>query len=223
MLARARAGAEFVRRFGPLRFGREVVYQFVNRLHERRLGVRTAATVRLADIGIVSGDAMDSTALGYGALFSVIRALPIDYPSSVFLDYGAGKGRAVCVAATQPFRRVVGIDLSEVLVELARQNVKVLKRRRAKQIDLFVIDATEFQVPPDANVIYFYNPFSGETLRRVVGKLRASFEQHPRTMHVIFFNNDHFDRMIAGERWITKLRQTGFYPSISCGVYEARP
>ena len=56
----------------------------------------------------MSADAMDSTALGYGALFSVIRSLPIDYPSSVFLDYGAGKGRAVCVAATQPFRRVVG-------------------------------------------------------------------------------------------------------------------
>jgi SAM-dependent methyltransferase len=223
VFARAKAGAEFVRRFGPLRFGREIVYQVVNRFHERRLGVRTAATVRLADIGIVSDDAMDSTPLGYRALFSVIRGLPVDYPSSVFLDYGAGKGRAVCVAATLPFRRVVGIDLSNVLIELARQNVKVLKHRRATQIDLLVVDATEFQVPPDANVIYFYNPFAGETLRRVIGRLRASFEQHPRTMYVIFFNNDHFDQMIAGERWITKLRQTGFYPSISCGVYEARP
>lgn len=223
MLAKVRAGAEFIRRFGPVRFGRELVYQFVNRFHEHRLGVRTSKTIRLTDIGIVSVDAMDSTPLGYGALFSVIRGLPIDYPSSVFLDYGAGKGRAVCVAATQPFRRVVGVDLSEVLIELARRNVNALRHRRAKQIDLLVVDATEFQVPHDANVVYFYNPFSGQTLRRVIANLRLSFERHPRTMHVIFFNNDHFDGMIAGEGWISKVRQTSFYPSISCGIYEARP
>ena len=141
----------------------------------------------------------------------------------MFLDYGAGKGRAVCAAATQPFRRVIGIDLSEMLIDLARRNVETMRHRRANQIDLVVVDATEFEVPPDANVVYFYNPFSGDTLRRVIDNLRTSFHQHPRLIHVVFFNNDHFDGMIAKEGWISKVRQTSFYPSISCGVYEARP
>ncbi len=109
--------------------------------------------------------------------------MPADIPTSVFLDYGAGKGRVVCAASTRPFRHVLGLDSA------------------------------------DANVIYFYNPFFGETLRRVVDNIRSSHQRHSRKIHVIFCNNDHFDNII-GEGWLTKTHQAQFYPRTLCGVYE---
>jgi hypothetical protein len=81
-------------------------------------------------------------------------------------------------------------------------------------------DATAFDVPDDVNVIYFYNPFTGETLRRVTANIAASWRRHPRKIHLLFFNNDHFDRSIEGEQWLRKTHQATYYPDITCGFYE---
>src|SRR6187399_784149 len=112
-----------------LRRIRQAVYSLVTRYYEGRIGINTVRSVSMADVGVSDGEAHASTPLGYWAFFSVIRTLPIDYESSVFVDYGVGKGRALCAAATLPFRKVIGLDLSDVLVGMARQNVARMKHR----------------------------------------------------------------------------------------------
>lgn len=212
--------AAFVRARGAKRFVQECLYRASNAYYERRFGVQTTRTVRLADVGIRDQDAHDSTPLGYRSFFTIVKALPIDPRSSVFIDFGAGKGRAVCAAASLPFKRVIGLELSDVLVAALKQNIDRMQRTQATTVECVLTDATAFDIPPDASLLYFYNPFTGETLRRVVSNIQASWERHPRKIHVVFFNDDHFAKVIEGQTWIRKTHEDHFYPGVACGVYE---
>ena len=76
--------------------------------------------------------AADLTAY-YGIAPSILRALldlwlqqlhplaPIE--RTVFLDVGAGKGRAMLVASEYPFLRVEGVELNPKLADIARRNI----------------------------------------------------------------------------------------------------
>ena len=46
------------------------------------------------------------------ALEQALRELAVPYRRFTFLDFGAGKGRAVLVAARFPFQSVVGVEYS---------------------------------------------------------------------------------------------------------------
>ena len=40
-----------------------------------------------------------------------------------FVDVGAGKGRALLLAAELPFRKIIGVELNEELTRIAQKNV----------------------------------------------------------------------------------------------------
>jgi len=215
--------ARFLGRFGPRRFVQELAYRCGNGCCDRLLGVRTDGAVSKAALGIEKPDSIDYVPVGYRALYAMLRKLPVDHAESVFLDFGAGKGRAVVIAATFPFKRVVGVELSERLAETARANVARMRRRRALDVEIHQADATRFRVPDDVNVIHFFNPFIGLDLRSVVGEIRASYERSPRAIHIIFFNDDRFETIVAGETWLEKTYGGVFYPDYTCGLYVTRP
>lgn len=219
-LSRLRNGIAFLTRHGVRTFARELCHQLVNRYHERRLGVDTAGRVELKNIGVDQRDSRDCMPIGYGALFAALKRIPLAKSEVTFIDFGVGKGRAVCAAATFPFKQILGVELSAALVEAARANVQRMRHRKVQSVDIRQGDAVEFQVPRNANLIYFFNPFAGQTLARVVSNIDRSYREFPRKMYVIFFNNDHFDKAIAEKSWIRKVNQLSFYPRISCGVYE---
>jgi SAM-dependent methyltransferase len=213
------AGAFFVQH-GITGFTRELWHQSVNCYHEFRLGIDTTGRVELKTIGVRQQDARDSMPIGYGALFAALKRIPLPKSDVTFLDFGVGKGRAICAAATLPFKQIVGVELSEALVQVARANIDRMRYRKAQRVDVRQGDAVEFDLPRDANLIYFFNPFAGQTLSRVVSNIDRSYREFPRKIYVIFFNNDHFDKEVENKGWIKKMSQTTFYPRISCGVYE---
>ena len=45
-------------------------------------------------------------------LVEILADLGIYYPDCVFLDLGAGKGRALLLASQFPFKRIVGVEFS---------------------------------------------------------------------------------------------------------------
>lgn len=216
-----RNAAGFIKHHGLIGFCRELRHRVVNDCYERRLGIETTGRVKLADLGIQRGDSRDSMPIGYVEFFAVLKRVPL-HPSDVtFLDFGAGKGRAVCAAATLPFKRVIGIEVSQALFDVAVANVARMRHRKAREVDVKNSDATEYQLPDDVNLVYFFNPFAGDSLRKVVDNIYASAARAPRKIYVVFFNNDHFETIVAHRPWIRKISQTVFYPRISCGMYEA--
>ena len=203
------------------RFAQELGYRAANYYYERRLGVTTDTTVALADLGIDNAEQHDHMAMGYPHVWAALRAIPVDPRLCTFMDFGCGMGRAIVAAATLPYREIIGIDVSDQLIDLARKNVDGMRWKRAGHIELMVADAARYEIPDSVNLMYFYNPFHGEVLHRVVENIRRSFNRAPRPIHIVFFNNGHFEKVVAHQTWLRKIWQKQFYPHYSCGAYLA--
>jgi len=196
-------------------FANRVRHRIYTGYCERKFGVSTRGLIQAPELGVANADAVGYSALEYEYLLWALPAIPFPAEEVVFVDYGAGKGRALAAAATHPFRKVIGVEISEELVEIARGNLARLKRRRAECVEIHHADAAMFAVPNDANVFFFFNPFGGATLARVVERIWESWMAHPRDLFFIYFNHGRFDECIEGRPWLRKVHETSF-----CGFYR---
>jgi SAM-dependent methyltransferase len=104
-----------------------------------------------------------------------------------FADFGCGKGRVVHQAARRPFRKVIGIEISPELAAIARTSLAARSsQHRAKDVEIVVADATEYQVPDDLTIAYFFHPFYGATFDVVMRNIVASLDRNPRRLSVIY-------------------------------------
>jgi SAM-dependent methyltransferase len=119
-----------------------------------------------------------------------LDSLGSDLGDSVFLDLGCGKGKPLMVAASYPFRRLIGVDISPACVQAARRN---LARYGPEKIDparveLRVGDAQDVVFPEEPLVVYLYNPFPAAVLERVMDRLEASLRARPRRAAIVYVN-----------------------------------
>jgi SAM-dependent methyltransferase len=134
---------------------------------------------------VAAGREHDALNYGYSAIApSVFRAALARWQDTLpgaakrlsaytFVDVGAGKGRALLLAAEVPFRKVVGVELNEELARIARRNAarqSALARPRAK-IRVMHADALEFRWPRTPLLVYLYNPFACELVEQLAAKL----------------------------------------------------
>lgn len=178
-------------------------YRLSERYHEYRLGIRTNGFVpELKEFGFESSDLVDYSPAPYAAFLTAMHRISVN-ESDVFVDYGCGLGRIVSVAAQYPFKKIIGVDLVQEFVVIAQENVdRASKVSRCQDIELLVANALHYELPGDANVIHFYNPFRGETLEQVVAGLKRSLLSSPRTVTLLFANPDDFERVTSNETWI---------------------
>jgi SAM-dependent methyltransferase len=117
-------------------------------------------------------------------LTDAIRFLDESLGDFVFIDLGCGKARTVLVAVELGFGRAIGVEFAEELVAIARANIA---KTQARNATIILGDATEYEFP-DANlVVYLYNPFSAELMRRVVDNLEAHLRDFKeRKLYVIY-------------------------------------
>ena len=119
-----------------------------------------------------------------------LDGLGADLGGFTFVDLGCGKGKPLLVAATYPFRRLAGVDVSPACVAVARRNVARYRPERIDpaRVELLIGDAEDFVFPEEPLVVYLYNPFPGAVLARVVANLEASLRGRPRPCAVIYVN-----------------------------------
>jgi predicted RNA methylase len=156
-------------------------------LLERRWGTETSRVVDLGGLGIESPWRTRYEPSGWWDLRRVLR--PGEVASEdVFLDLGSGKGRIVLQAAARyPFRRVVGVELSEDLQGIAAANLAArAETLRCHDVELLVADAAEFAIPDDVTVIYLYNPFRGPIFASALDRIIESLERAPRALRIIY-------------------------------------
>jgi SAM-dependent methyltransferase len=159
VLTKAYRACLLAKRMGIRRFAQEVSYRAIDYYHECRLGVTTAETVPLADLGIDDAEQHDYMAMGYRHIWTALGAIGVEPRQCTFMDFGCGMGRAIVAAATLPYREIIGIEVSERLLSCARQNVDAMRFRKAKRVQLLLGDASRSPIPDGVNVMYFYNPF----------------------------------------------------------------
>lgn len=92
-----------------------------------------------------------------------------------FIDVGAGKGRALLLAAELPFRKVIGVELSDELSAIAKKNVASWSRVSKSQAKIRVIqqDAATFRWPRTPLLVYLYNPFACSLVADMAANLAA--------------------------------------------------
>jgi len=120
----------------------------------------------------------------------LLRKLKIDYRDFVFVDLGAGKGRALLVAAQFPFKKVIGVEFSAVLVRIAWENVAKYLRSTppCQHIEVLCRDVVEYVLPNGNAVISLYNPFGEPVMEEVLRNLESSLRSDPREIYIIYVN-----------------------------------
>ena len=104
-----------------------------------------------------------------------------------FVEFGCGKGRVVHQAARRPFRRVIGVEVSPELAAVARAGLAARRhRRRCRNVEIVVADVTQWQVPDDLTIGYFFRPFGEDTLAPVLRSIVESMDRTPRPVRLIY-------------------------------------
>jgi Histone methylation protein DOT1 len=156
------------------------------RVLDRWYGIRTTGEVQLADLGLGAADRNRYKATEWTTLPRILPRREVA-EHDVFIDFGSGLGRVVHQAAHYPFRRVIGVELSETLSEVARANIERGRHRlRCQDVEIVTADAVEYDVPDDVTVAFFANPFTGRVFATVIEHLLTSVDRRPRRLRLIY-------------------------------------
>ena len=163
-------------------------------------GTDTGGYLSPREIG--SGGVHDAMNNGYSAVAPSVfreacRRWRATLPSSAarvkaysFVDVGAGKGRALLLAAESPFRKVIGVELNQELARLAQRNITLWKRlaRPRTKIRVMHEDAAEFRWPRTPLLVYLNNPFDCALVERVASRLAAAAVSGPGLIDILYVN-----------------------------------
>lgn len=181
-------------------------------LIDRRLNVETAQEVRLVDLGLSDRHRVNYQPAGWLDLRRTLDPAGI-CSDDVFLDLGSGKGRILLAAARYHFRRVIGVEISERLIGVARRNLETSRTRRlCGHIELVNADVTEFRIPDEVTIVYLFNPFRGPVFEAVVAQLIASVDRRPRTVRVIYRNAREHQQLMDTGRFVLMRVTRGLPP-----------
>jgi hypothetical protein len=117
-----------------------------------------------------------------------LSALQIRYEDFIFIDFGSGKGRALFLASDHPFRRIIGIEFSPELHALAQENIRryASNTQKCRDIASICMDFTQFKLPTEPLVLFFYNPASSDVMATVATNIARSLEEKYRPILVIY-------------------------------------
>jgi SAM-dependent methyltransferase len=151
--------------------------------YERRFNIRTHGYFTTASLQIPDPDSVFYLPTSYPGFFRAMRHVSVE---GAFVDYGCGLGRALIAAATFPFTRVTGLELSAQVAARAQENIARARGMRCPEIELIRTHAASWQVPDDVRVFHFYNPFGNPTLRSVLTDIARSLRTAPRRVWILF-------------------------------------
>jgi SAM-dependent methyltransferase len=125
----------------------------------------------------------------------------------VVLDYGCGKGRVGFFLSDRGGAKTIGIEYDERIYKSALENQKTAKAKA----DFALTWAEEYEVPPDVNRCYFFNPFSAEILHKVMARIIESYYENPREAFLFFYYPA--DEYIS---YLMTVDELEFYDEIEC-------
>ncbi len=105
--------------------------------------------------------------------------------NNTLIDYGCGKGRVDFFLSYQVRCHSIGIEYDERIYEKAVENQDTAVCGGRTVFEL--MKAEQFEVPKEVDRFYFFNPFSVELLKKVIGRILESYYENPREMKLFFY------------------------------------
>lgn len=160
-------------------------------------------------------------------LMTIIAGLGIEYQRYVFVDLGAGKGRAVLLASHFPFRQIVGVEYSPALADVMKANIASYRnpQQRCSKLIGVLQDATQYELPQEDLVLFFHHPFDAVVFREIRNRIEQSLASYPRRILVIYY--DPQCEAVFHESSSFRLRDRGgsrgrFAASCEWAIYESQ-
>jgi SAM-dependent methyltransferase len=169
------------------------------RHYENKFGIETSTIYLLRDKLSLYKDGEDYQPTPYKKLEKVIEYLK---PGSddVCVDLGCGKGRVVIFFASQRVKKVIGVELVENLVEIAKKNLANLKIKDRAPVEIFQGDVTGFNFE-EGTIFFLFNPFGYQTLERVILNIKNTLVTNPRKIRILYYNPVH-RQVLDNEDWL---------------------
>lgn len=152
-------------------------------LQMRRLGL-DYALAEVEEMGLPPERAHRHGSSHVMHLRPILKRLRIG-PTDAIIDLGCGKWRALAIMARFPFRRIAGVELSPVVAQIARANLRKLGLDR---IEVFDGDAGRFEALDDFSHAFMFDPFPCNVVAEVTGNLQRSLSRRPRRLTVVYAN-----------------------------------
>ena len=143
----------------------------------------------------LEGDALDCavwyTPAPVKTLRYILKHAGTDLSRYTFVDYGAGRGRAMLTASEFPFRRVVGIEFDRKLFEQGERNLEVVRGLGRQRPDWVVLhqDARDY-LPGSGDYWFFmYAPFFNQVLDTVLENIYQTGRLHSGASFLCFLDD----------------------------------
>jgi SAM-dependent methyltransferase len=152
----------------------------------------------------------------------MLHHIKVDFRDYVFIDFGCGKGKALLLASRLPFRQIVGVELWSELFTVAEKNLKSYTGKRlCNTFRLHRMDATEFPIPSEPGIYYFFDPFREEVMRKVLDNMRRSLAAAPREAYVVYCEPERPD-ILDHSDFLSLLKKTPHYSIYRASGIQAR-
>jgi SAM-dependent methyltransferase len=167
-------------------------------------GLEFVSGIYEVPLGGLHGDAREYQGSHFVHFTRVLDHLKLT-SDDVFVDLGCGKGRVLMYAAMKKPRKVVGVELVEEYVALARRNAGILSAELGVPIEVYNVDAATCTIN-DGTVYYLFNPFGEKTLRAVLENIRQSLASNPRRIRIAYYFPLH-EPVLKDAGWLEKVQQ----------------
>lgn len=125
----------------------------------------------------------------YTALEELFNQYEISEQDTI-VDFGCGKGRLNFFIHYKYYSNCVGIDMNEHFLDEAIKNAKNYFKNVGKNkgaIHFHRCLAEKYEIQPEENKFYFFNPFSVQVFMKVFDNILLSYEKTKRDIDLIFY------------------------------------
>lgn len=110
--------------------------------------------------------------------------------SDCIVDYGCGKGRLNFYIHHLFNASVTGVEMNKQFYEQAVENRERYSKKvrgSKEKIHFHCCLAEEYEITPQDNIFYFFNPFSIQIFMKIINRILLSIEQHPRDVELVLY------------------------------------
>ncbi len=159
------------------------------KIHEGFLGIATKGKVYTFNDHEEYNIYEPTSYSGLMALFEEFELKSTDK----LVDFGCGLGRVLFYCNQRFLCRVTGIEADKELYQKLLDNKAYYSNRfreRRDEIEVLCGNAVLYDIAPEDNVFYFFNPFTSKIFWDIIEKIDASVKEHPRMVTIIMYYPD---------------------------------
>jgi SAM-dependent methyltransferase len=189
------------------------VEQRINQAFDRRFGTDTADEMLLIETGVPAEEALRGKGtyrpVWESAFHDAMKTLGIDFTGFTFVDIGSGKGKMLMMAADYPFARIVGVEYSPGLDEIAQRNLQIYRSpaQRCTCLEAHRADALDFPLPAGPLICLVFNAFDAPTMREFMRHAEDEVAARPQPAFVLYCNVRDVAEIGDGLDGVTRLRR----------------